>query len=64
MHDVLQKDGLLPLLAPLVVGLGAGGEMHKPLAIAVVGGLAFSTAATLFVVPSLAGLSRARRAVS
>jgi len=50
----------LAALAPLVVGLGAGGEMHRPLAITVVGGLAFSTAATLFVVPSLAALRRAR----
>ena len=50
----------LAALAPLVVGLGAGGEMHKPLAITVVGGLAFSTAATLFVVPSLAALGRKR----
>jgi multidrug efflux pump subunit AcrB len=51
----------LAALAPLVVGLGAGGEMHKPLAITVVGGLAFSTAATLFVVPSLAALGRKRK---
>ncbi len=50
----------LAALAPLVVGLGAGGEMHRPLAITVVGGLAFSTAATLFVVPSLAALRRSR----
>jgi multidrug efflux pump subunit AcrB len=50
----------LAALSPLVVGLGAGGEMHKPLAIAVVGGLAFSTAATLFVVPALAAWRRKR----
>ena len=46
------KSGLLML--PLVLGLGAGGELHRPLAIAVVGGLAISTATTLFVVPALA----------
>jgi multidrug efflux pump subunit AcrB len=51
----------LAALTPLVIGLGAGGEMHKPLAIAVVGGLAFSTAATLFVVPSLAARGRKSR---
>jgi len=49
----------LAALLPLVAGLGAGGELHRPLAIAVVGGLLFSTAATLFVVPLLAVLRRA-----
>ena len=44
----------LAALLPLVLGLGAGGALHRPLAIAVVGGLAFSTAATLFVVPAAA----------
>jgi multidrug efflux pump subunit AcrB len=41
-------------LIPLVLGLGAGGELHRALAITVVGGLALSTAATLFLVPALA----------
>jgi multidrug efflux pump subunit AcrB len=41
-------------LIPLVLGLGAGGELHRALAVTVVGGLAFSTAATLFLVPALA----------
>jgi multidrug efflux pump subunit AcrB len=36
---------------PLALGLGAGGELMRPLAIAVAGGLIFSTALTLFVVP-------------
>jgi multidrug efflux pump subunit AcrB len=45
-------------LIPLVFGLGAGGELHRPLAIAVVGGLFFSTAATLFLVPALALLGK------
>ena len=48
----------LAALLPLVVGLGAGGELHRPLAITVVGGLFFSTAATLFLVPALAALRR------
>ena len=47
----------LAALLPLVVGAGAGGELHRPLAIVVVGGLAFSTAATLFLVPALAVLA-------
>lgn len=36
---------------PLALGLGAGGELMRPLAIAVVGGLIVSTLLTLFVVP-------------
>jgi CzcA family heavy metal efflux pump len=36
---------------PLALGLGEGGELMRPLAIAVVGGIAFSTLLTLFVVP-------------
>ncbi len=36
---------------PLALGLGEGGELMRPLAIAVVGGLLVSTAFTLFVVP-------------
>ncbi len=40
-------------LLPLAMGLGAGAEMQKPLAVAVVGGLAFSTFLTLLVGPVL-----------
>ena len=40
-------------LVPLALGLGAGADMHRPLAIAVMGGLVVSTPATLFVVPAL-----------
>lgn len=38
---------------PLALGLGDGGELMRPLAIGVVGGLAVSSLLTLFVVPSL-----------
>jgi multidrug efflux pump subunit AcrB len=41
-------------LAPLAIGLGAGAEMQRPLAIAVIGGLTLSTFITLLVVPTLA----------
>ncbi|MGZ6142034.1 MAG: efflux RND transporter permease subunit, partial [Myxococcales bacterium] len=52
----------LAALLPLLVGLGAGSALHRPLAVMVVGGLAFSTAATLLVVPAAAlRLSRSRR---
>jgi CzcA family heavy metal efflux pump len=36
---------------PLALGIGEGSELMRPLAIAVVGGIAFSTMLTLFVVP-------------
>lgn len=38
---------------PLALGLGSGGELMRPLALAVVGGLSVSAFLTLFVVPSL-----------
>jgi multidrug efflux pump subunit AcrB len=40
-------------LIPLALGIGAGAEMQKPLAIAVVSGLMFSTLLTLFLGPVL-----------
>jgi CzcA family heavy metal efflux pump len=40
-------------LLPLALGLGAGAEMQKPLAIAVIGGLSVSTVITLVFVPTL-----------
>jgi multidrug efflux pump subunit AcrB len=49
-------------LVPLALGLGAGAEMHRPLAIAVMGGLLVSTPATLLVVPALYAWLRGRRA--
>src|SRR5262249_18552432 len=50
-------------LFPLALGIGAGAELQKPLAIAVIGGLFTSTLATLGLMPALAALSlRTRRA--
>ncbi len=40
-------------LLPLALGIGAGAEMQKPLAIAVIGGLSVSTVITLVFVPVL-----------
>ena len=40
-------------LLPLALGIGAGAAMQKPLAIAVIGGLAFSTFFTLILAPAL-----------
>ncbi len=39
-------------LLPLALGLGAGAELQKPLALAVIGGLGLSTLVTLVAVPS------------
>ena len=39
-------------LLPLAIGLGAGAELQKPLALAVIGGLSLSTLVTLYLVPS------------
>jgi len=40
-------------LVPLSLGLGAGAELQRPLALAVIGGLILSTPITLFAVPTL-----------
>ncbi len=40
-------------LAPLALGIGAGAQMQQPLAIAVIGGLTFSTLFTLLYAPLL-----------
>ncbi len=40
-------------LVPLALGLGAGAQMQQPLAIAVIGGLSFSTLFTLILAPLL-----------
>jgi multidrug efflux pump subunit AcrB len=40
-------------LLPLALGLGAGAELQKPLALAVIGGLGLSTLVTLLAVPSI-----------
>jgi len=47
-------------LVPLALGLGAGSELQKPLAIAVIGGLTLSTPITLYLVPTLLVAIRGR----
>jgi CzcA family heavy metal efflux pump len=43
-------------LAPLAFGLGAGAELQRPLAVAVIGGLTLATIVTLVVTPGLTAL--------
>ena len=40
-------------MTPMALGLGEGGEQNAPLGRAVIGGLIFATAATLFFVPAV-----------
>jgi HAE1 family hydrophobic/amphiphilic exporter-1 len=40
-------------LLPMAIGLGEGGELRAPMAIAVIGGLISSTMMTLIVIPSV-----------
>jgi multidrug efflux pump subunit AcrB len=47
-------------LLPLALGLGAGSELQRPLALAVIGGLALSTPITLYMVPTLLVAIRGR----
>lgn len=47
-------------MVPMAVGLGEGGEQNAPLGRAVIGGLIFATAATLFFVPVFFSLLHGR----
>ena len=47
-------------MAPMALGLGEGGEQNAPLGRAVIGGLIFATAATLFLVPVVFRIIHAR----
>jgi multidrug efflux pump subunit AcrB len=47
-------------LLPLALGLGAGSELQRPLALAVIGGLALSTPITLYLVPTILVAIRGR----
>jgi multidrug efflux pump subunit AcrB len=48
-------------LLPLAFGLGAGAELQRPLALAVIGGLALSTPITLLLVPGAYAALSGRR---
>ncbi|MFU2325524.1 efflux RND transporter permease subunit [Pseudomonas sp. NFX98] len=48
-------------MSPMAMSLGEGGEQNAPLGRAVIGGLSFATAATLFLVPLIFSLVHARQ---
>ncbi len=50
-------------LLPLALNLGEGGDMLKPMAIAVIGGLLYSLLLTLFFLPAAYGLVMRRKGV-
>jgi multidrug efflux pump subunit AcrB len=50
-------------MVPMALGLGDGGEQNAPLGRAVIGGLLFATAATLFFVPTFFGVLHERLAL-
>jgi CzcA family heavy metal efflux pump len=54
---VMTTTATLVGLAPLALGIGAGAELQRPLAIAVIGGLLTSTFATLAILPPFARLA-------
>lgn len=58
MIDLTTLAGVLPL----AVGLGAGGSLYRPLAIAIVGGLVTATLVTLVLLPTLYAMVERRRA--
>jgi multidrug efflux pump subunit AcrB len=47
----------------MALGLGDGGEQNAPLGRAVIGGLIFATAATLFFVPTVFSIIHGRSAL-
>lgn len=57
---VMTTVATLAGLLPLALGIGAGAELQRPLAIAVIGGLVTSTIATLGLLPAL-GAAALRR---
>ena len=53
---IMTTAATLAGLAPLALGIGAGAELQRPLAVAVIGGLTLATLVTLVVTPGLTAL--------
>src|SRR6202034_867022 len=59
LRPVLMTAGAMILgMVPMALGIGEGGEQNAPLGRAVIGGLLFSTFATLIFVPTMSRLLR------
>jgi multidrug efflux pump subunit AcrB len=59
---LITSAAMIAGMVPMALGLGEGGDQMAPLGRAVIGGLLGSTAATLFVLPSVFALLMGRRA--
>ncbi|MBV8762786.1 MAG: efflux RND transporter permease subunit [Deltaproteobacteria bacterium] len=57
---IMTTAATLAGLAPLALGIGAGSELQRPLAVAVIGGLSLATLVTLVVTPGLTALLASR----
>ena len=55
---IMTAVAMLVGMIPMSMGLGEGGEQNAPLGRAVIGGLLFATAATLFIVPVVYSMVR------
>ena len=55
---IMTAVAMLVGMIPMALGLGEGGEQNAPLGRAVIGGLLFATAATLFIVPVVYSMLR------
>ncbi len=57
---LMTATGAVMALLPLALGIGAGAQMHQPLAIAVIGGLCFALPLLLIILPTLLKLIAAK----
>ncbi|HLW76256.1 MAG TPA: efflux RND transporter permease subunit, partial [Bryobacteraceae bacterium] len=55
---IMTAVAMMAGMIPMALGLGEGGEQNAPLGRAVIGGLLFATAATLFIVPVVYSMLR------
>jgi multidrug efflux pump subunit AcrB len=58
---VMTATAMIIGMIPMALGLGESGEQNAPLGRAVIGGLIFATAATLFFVPAVFTLVHGRK---
>jgi multidrug efflux pump subunit AcrB len=58
---VMTATAMIIGMIPMALSLGEGGEQNAPLGRAVIGGLIFATAATLFFVPTVFSIIHGRR---